>query len=89
MGQETKNGKQWASNYGIFQISSKYWCNNEETPDSANGCGIRCKDLLGNDLEPTIMCANKIVSEKGMEAWSSWVENCKGKWIGYFTYFCF
>ncbi|XP_062906341.1 lysozyme C-1-like [Mobula hypostoma] len=89
VGRETKDGKIWATNYGIFQISSRYWCNNDQTPDAVNGCGIRCSELLGDDLQSDIECAAKIASQEGMEAWSTWVENCKNKWIGYYSYFCF
>ncbi|XP_043557550.1 lysozyme C-1/C-2-like [Chiloscyllium plagiosum] len=89
IGHETRNGEAWASQYGIFQISSKWWCDDGKTPNSENGCGIRCTELLSNNLKPDIECAAKIVASKGMEAWNSWVENCKGKWIKYYSYFCF
>ncbi|XP_048459078.1 lysozyme C-1/C-2-like [Rhincodon typus] len=89
IGHETRNGKIWASEYGIFQISSKWWCDDGRTPNSENGCGIACNELLSNNLKPDIECAAKIVAKNGMEAWSSWVENCKDKWINYYTYLCF
>ncbi|XP_032889380.1 lysozyme C-1-like [Amblyraja radiata] len=89
VGRDVRDGRRWASEYGIFQISSKWWCDDGVTPGAVNGCGRRCTEFLGDDLEPDIECAAKIVSERGMEAWSSWVENCKDKWIGYYTYFCF
>ncbi|XP_069748463.1 lysozyme C-like [Narcine bancroftii] len=89
VGRDRRDGKLWASMYGIFQISSKWWCDDNRTPDARNGCGMKCTDFLGDYLEPDIECAAKIVSKEGMEAWSSWVENCKGKWISYFSYFCF
>ncbi|XP_078088202.1 lysozyme C-1/C-2-like [Mustelus asterias] len=89
IGQDSRNGTIWSTNYGIFQISSKWWCDNGKTPNSSNGCGIKCDELLSNNLKVNFDCASTIAAKKGMEAWSSWVEDCKGKWIGYYTYFCF
>ncbi|CAM4500566.1 unnamed protein product, partial [Lepidochelys kempii] len=28
--------------YGIFQINSRWWCNDGKTPRAKNGCGIQC-----------------------------------------------
>ncbi|XP_078416529.1 lysozyme C, tracheal isozyme-like [Cetorhinus maximus] len=91
IGRDTKNGKDWSTNYGIFQISSKWWCDDGKTPNSENGCGMKCSDFMNNDenLIADINCAAKIAKQQGMEAWSSWVENCKGQWLSYYTYFCF
>ncbi|XP_067848503.1 lysozyme C, milk isozyme-like [Heptranchias perlo] len=89
IGHLSRNGKTWSSDYGIFQINSKWWCDNGKTPDSANGCKMKCSEFLGDNMGPDIDCAATIVREQGMEAWNSWVENCKGKWIEYYVFFCF
>ncbi|XP_038657280.1 lysozyme C, tracheal isozyme-like [Scyliorhinus canicula] len=89
VGHDSKDGKSFSTNYGLFQISSKWWCNNGKTPNSSNGCGIQCTDLMSDNLKASIDCASIIVAQKGMEAWSSWVENCMGKWINYYSYFCY
>nr|KAF6374484.1 lysozyme [Pipistrellus kuhlii] len=31
-----------STDYGIFQINSRYWCNDGKTPRSSNACGISC-----------------------------------------------
>lgn len=31
-----------STDYGIFQINSRWWCNNDVTPTS-NGCNIKCR----------------------------------------------
>nr|KAF6374482.1 hypothetical protein mPipKuh1_011077 [Pipistrellus kuhlii] len=31
-----------STDYGIFQINSRYWCNDGKTPKSVNACGISC-----------------------------------------------
>ncbi|XP_044136386.1 lysozyme C-like isoform X2 [Bufo gargarizans] len=33
--------------YGIFQINSRWWCNDNKTPGSKNACNINCKGLHG------------------------------------------
>ena len=30
------------TDYGIFQINSKWWCNDGKTPRAVNGCGVSC-----------------------------------------------
>ncbi|KAF7482042.1 Hypothetical predicted protein [Marmota monax] len=39
-----------STDYGIFQINSRYWCNDGKTPRAVNACGISCsvykEDLL-------------------------------------------
>uniref|UniRef100_A0A8C3SDN2 lysozyme n=1 Tax=Chelydra serpentina TaxID=8475 RepID=A0A8C3SDN2_CHESE len=46
-----KNG---SSDYGIFQINSKYWCHDGQTPGASNGCRIPCSKLLDNDIADDI-----------------------------------
>ncbi|CAO2582261.1 Lysozyme C-2 [Lemmus lemmus] len=31
-----------STDYGIFQINSRYWCNDGKTPRAVNACGISC-----------------------------------------------
>ncbi|KAB1270590.1 Lysozyme C [Camelus dromedarius] len=37
-----------STDYGIFQINSRYWCNDGKTPKAVNGCGINCDDKSEN-----------------------------------------
>ncbi|XP_069748528.1 lysozyme C-1/C-2-like [Narcine bancroftii] len=86
--QSDSNGKIWSIDYGIFQINSKWWCVDTMFPSGANGCNTNCNSFLTNnaDLQPSIDCAAIIVRQQGMQAWTSWVNNCKGKWIAYYSW---
>ncbi|XP_069748527.1 lysozyme C-1/C-2-like [Narcine bancroftii] len=86
--QRGSDGKIWSADYGIFQINSKWWCVDTMFPFGANGCHVNCNSFLTNnaDLQPSIDCAAIIVQQQGMEAWTSWVNNCKGKWIAYYSW---
>ncbi|XP_070592194.1 lysozyme C-1-like [Erythrolamprus reginae] len=55
--------------YGIFQINSGYWCNNNQGP-TANKCNKLCSDFTNDDITDDIACAKRIVRDhKGMNAW--------------------
>ncbi|XP_019872118.1 lysozyme C [Aethina tumida] len=64
--------------YGILQISSKYWCN-----QGSRGCGITCNSLLTDDIAVDLKCARKVFDEtkrlkgNGFEAWTTY-KNCRG-----------
>ncbi|XP_054859836.1 lysozyme C-like [Eublepharis macularius] len=65
--------------YGIFQINSKYWCEDGKTPESKNGCQIPCSKLLDDDIEDDICCARKIALDaNGLTRWPGWVKYCQG-----------
>ncbi|KAK7929858.1 hypothetical protein WMY93_006253 [Mugilogobius chulae] len=71
-----KNG---STDYGIFQINSKYWCDDGK-PNATNACGIKCADLLDNNPLDDINCAKRIVQDpNGIAAWVAWKCRCKGK----------
>ncbi|XP_078089184.1 lysozyme C, milk isozyme-like [Mustelus asterias] len=76
--------------YGIFQINSKWWCADENFPNGPNACSTNCKVFLkdSKDIQADIDCAALIVNQQGMEAWHSWVENCQGKLVRFYTLFC-
>ncbi|XP_072440479.1 lysozyme C-1/C-2-like [Chiloscyllium punctatum] len=84
-------GKIWSADYGIFQISSKQWCADAIFPNGTNECHMNCNLFLNknSNLQTDIDCAAVIVNQQGMQAWPSWVDHCKGRWIDYFTFFCF
>ncbi|XP_019755695.2 lysozyme C-1 [Dendroctonus ponderosae] len=75
------NSNTW--DYGIFQISSIYWC---ESGDSAgNGCGISCNSLLADDISEDIDCVQRVYAETeaigqvpGFKAWTTYAGNCDG-----------
>uniref|UniRef100_A0A8C0DLB1 lysozyme n=1 Tax=Balaenoptera musculus TaxID=9771 RepID=A0A8C0DLB1_BALMU len=42
-----------STDYGIFQINSRYWCNDGKTPRAFNGCHIRCSGWHGEIIVKT------------------------------------
>ncbi|XP_075298898.1 lysozyme C-like [Opisthocomus hoazin] len=77
---EAYNDNGPSRDYGIFQINSKYWCNDGKTRGAVNGCRINCSKLLNNNLEDDIKCAKKIAEQaRGLTPWYGWKNHCKGK----------
>ncbi|XP_053318730.1 lysozyme C-like [Spea bombifrons] len=75
--------------YGIFQINSKWWCDDGKTPGSKNACGISCQRLLDDNILDDIECAKRVVSDpNGMGAWVAWRKKCKGKDLSPYTAGC-
>ncbi|XP_040265621.1 lysozyme C-like isoform X1 [Bufo bufo] len=78
-----------STDYGIFQINSRWWCNDYKTPRSKNACNVDCKVLLGDDISQAIKCAKRVVSDpNGMAAWVAWRKHCKGKNLSKWTQGC-
>ncbi|XP_013922285.1 PREDICTED: lysozyme C, milk isozyme-like [Thamnophis sirtalis] len=48
--------------YGIFQINSRYWCDDNEGP-TANGCNSPCSAFINDNITEDIACAKRIVSD--------------------------
>ncbi|KAB0378834.1 hypothetical protein FD755_010412 [Muntiacus reevesi] len=44
-----------STDYGLFQINSKWWCNDGKTPRATNGCGVSCSGGA-NSKEPACQC---------------------------------
>ncbi|XP_072266444.1 lysozyme C-like [Pyxicephalus adspersus] len=66
--------------YGLFQINSKYWCNDGKTPRATNGCKTDCRKFLDNNLDDDIECAKKIATQaRGLTPWYGWKNFCRGK----------
>uniref|UniRef100_A0A8C9KCF7 Glycosyl hydrolases family 22 (GH22) domain-containing protein n=2 Tax=Panthera tigris TaxID=9694 RepID=A0A8C9KCF7_PANTA len=73
------NGKNdnGSSDYGIFQINSKWWCKNNSSP-SANACNTMCSRFLDDNISDDITCAKRVVKDpNGMSAWVAWVRHCR------------
>ncbi|XP_004479241.1 lysozyme C [Dasypus novemcinctus] len=69
-----------STDYGIFQINSRYWCNDGKTPGAVNGCGISCNVLLQDDITQAVKCAERVVSDpQGIRAWVAWRIHCKNQ----------
>ena len=62
------------SNLGLFQISDRWWCKWNQK-DVNFGCGIKCEQLLDQNLIDDIKCVKKIFKEtlrltgNGFNAW--------------------
>ncbi|XP_072228715.1 lysozyme C-like [Leuresthes tenuis] len=68
-----------STDYGIFQINSRWWCNDGQTQTS-NACNIRCSDLLSDNVGAAINCAKRVVRDpSGIEAWVAWRVHCKNR----------
>ncbi|XP_018429906.1 PREDICTED: lysozyme C-1-like [Nanorana parkeri] len=75
--------------YGIFQINSKWWCNDGKTAGAANACGISCQSLLNDNIYDDIECAKRVVRDpNGISAWVAWRDHCRGKNLSSFTAGC-
>ncbi|KAJ8719034.1 hypothetical protein PYW07_016590 [Mythimna separata] len=70
-------GSDGSNDYGIYQISDRYWCETDDKP--GKGCSVRCKDLLRDDITAQIECSKIIHAAHGFEAWFGWAEKCKGQ----------
>ncbi|XP_015847750.1 lysozyme C-1-like [Peromyscus maniculatus bairdii] len=69
-----------STNYGIFQINSRYWCNDDKTLRAVNACGIPCSALLLDDITQAIKCAKTVVkSPEDMKIWVAWRNHCPNR----------
>lgn len=71
--------------YGIFQISDKYWCQPhyiEEDNDvpiyrhTYNECFVNCTNLVADDITAAVKCAKQIRKQQGWSAWTVYEEFC-------------
>ncbi|XP_027969288.1 sperm acrosome-associated protein 5-like [Eumetopias jubatus] len=68
-----------STGYGIFQLSSTWWCNNGITPTQNLLSHQSCYNLLSHHILDDILCARQAVSsENGMTSWDSWTRHCSG-----------
>ncbi|XP_005312037.1 lysozyme C-like [Chrysemys picta bellii] len=72
--------KDGSTDYGIFQINSKYWCADGRTPGATNGCRIACSKLIDDNITDDIKCAKFIAQQaRGLTPWVAWKSRCRGK----------
>ncbi|KAM6474878.1 lysozyme C, milk isozyme-like [Liasis olivaceus] len=85
VGPKNSNGSR---DYGIFQINSRWWCNNNQGT-TANGCKKSCSAFTNDDITDDIACAKRIVRDPNkMDAWVAWRKYCKGKDLSEWTRGC-
>lgn len=71
-----------SKDYGIFQINNYYWC--DDNVGKSNDCKINCTELLTDNIEKAVDCANIIYKRHGFEAWHAW-DFCGG-WMDITVY---
>ncbi|XP_029926410.1 lysozyme C-like [Myripristis murdjan] len=76
----TNRNTDGSTDYGIFQINSRWWCQDNRTPGTThNGCGVQCSELQSN-VNAAILCAKRVVRDpNGIAAWVGWRNNCRGR----------
>ncbi|TNM92437.1 hypothetical protein fugu_019449 [Takifugu bimaculatus] len=68
-----------STDYGIFQINSRWWCNDDRIP-TRNACNIKCSALQTDDVTVAINCAKRVVSDpQGIRAWVGWNRHCQNR----------
>ncbi|XP_013889431.1 lysozyme C [Austrofundulus limnaeus] len=65
-----------STDYGIFQINSRYWCTDGHT-HSSNACHIKCSKLLTKNVGVAIKCAKRVARSQGVGAWVAWRAHCR------------
>ncbi|XP_017865271.1 PREDICTED: lysozyme 1 [Drosophila arizonae] len=66
--------------YGLFQISDRYWCAPPEKTayHAFNECNVNCTELLSDNITSAVRCARLIKKQQGWTAWSVYAEFCNG-----------
>nr|AFU52817.1 lysozyme C [Myotis adversus] len=78
-----------STDYGIFQINSRYWCDDGKTPGAVNACGINCNVLLQDDITQAVTCAKRVVGDpQGISAWVAWRNHCQNQDLTQYTQGC-
>uniref|UniRef100_A0A8D0E235 Glycosyl hydrolases family 22 (GH22) domain-containing protein n=1 Tax=Salvator merianae TaxID=96440 RepID=A0A8D0E235_SALMN len=78
-----------STDFGIFQINSRYWCQ-YGSQTSSNICGIQCSELLTDDIAVDVRCAKTVVTDSanGMGAWVAWRLYCEGRDVSQYIQGC-
>ncbi|KAG8574071.1 hypothetical protein GDO81_009026 [Engystomops pustulosus] len=83
------NNKGPSRNYGIFQINSKWWCNDGETAGAEDACQISCQSLLNDDIHDDIECAKQVMRDSNdTSTWAAWRNYCSVRKVDRFMKGC-
>ncbi|CAD7676891.1 unnamed protein product [Nyctereutes procyonoides] len=83
------NPRSKSTDYGIFQINSRYWCNDGKTPRAVNACHISCSALLQDDITQAVACAKRVVRDpNGIRAWVAWTKHCENRDVSQYVRNC-
>ncbi|KAB0378837.1 hypothetical protein FD755_010415 [Muntiacus reevesi] len=66
-----------STDYGLFQINSKWWCNDGKTPRATNGCGVSCSVPFKTEITYAIFRAPQV----GLAYFPlvAWKKNCRNR----------
>lgn len=66
----------WSNDYGLFQVSDRYWCKSRDSRPSANLCQVDCNTLLSDNIEEAVKCAHYVKKRQGWKAWAAYNGRC-------------
>lgn len=86
----TKAMNKVTMDYGLFQISQKYWCDPAlDTPKG--GCNTPCTKFRDDNINDDVKCVKTIYKEfkrlkgNGFKAWTTYDAYCKGNTAKYIS----
>ncbi|XP_037369908.1 lysozyme C-like [Talpa occidentalis] len=83
------NPERESTDYGIFQINSRWWCTDGKTPKARHGCGISCNAVLQDDITEAVKCAKRVVRDpQGIRAWVAWTDHCENRDVSQYIRGC-
>lgn len=66
----------WSNDYGLFQVSDRYWCQSRADRSSANLCQITCQAFLSDNISEAVKCAQYVKKRQGWRAWAAYNGRC-------------
>ncbi|XP_062534050.1 lysozyme c-1-like [Armigeres subalbatus] len=73
------NAYDGSTDWGLFQINDRYWCDPANGKASSNSCRVKCSKFLGANQDEAVKCVRKIYKVHGFSAWTGWKNHCRGK----------
>ncbi|KAH8303672.1 hypothetical protein KR018_010854 [Drosophila ironensis] len=66
------NNADGSNNYGIFQINDRTWCQPTNGKFSENICKLSCNELMTDNVQKSVWCAQTILKAQSWPYWPSW-----------------
>ncbi|XP_019560054.3 lysozyme c-1 [Aedes albopictus] len=73
------NSYDGSTDWGLFQINDRYWCDPGNQLPTANVCRVKCSKFLVPNQDEAMKCVRKIYEVHGFEAWAGWKNQCRGR----------
>ncbi|XP_063066627.1 lysozyme C-like [Engraulis encrasicolus] len=87
--QKVNRLKDGSTDYGIFQLNSKWWCSDGKTK-TKNACNINCSALMSDNIQASIACAKHVMLDHNrLHAWAEWRHHCMGQNLTKYISGCF